>query len=613
MLRLLTLTRTSALWATLAIAALTAWVLQPGLATIETQIFGDAQTDALRGAWGFSHVSRSLASGELPWESTLVNFPTGAHLLVLPLASGILLSPLGVLDPVLAWNIDLFILLFGAALGTAWLGRRMTDSWLCGVFAGAFMLGQPMLHHALADGTPEHLALWSLPLFIGCAWTALHEQSPRWGLAAGLLSIVVALDSPYHAIYALVLGSLILPTALRRVKGRERDLMRALASIMASAAVGVWVIWSLYSPYETSEAEKAASAALQSTNATDLKLWWRHMGMADGLRDFTQPPTLIPNILLTFSIILSLVAGRRGAMWLVAGLVMLALSFGTRQNLPTLLDAWLGAPAGALGAGILRLNEWVYGLPITGEIRFPRRWLVPSALSLSMGASLGLDRVLSRWVRQPLLQLLMVVVVALSALHIGLRTSRVHNPFPHHSYPTVAFTETIAAAEDSGAVLLLPIKRSVQAGATRDKLPVFASLGSVLASADDLYLQMRHEQRMVSFPSLQTLAAQPIDEDVLRVLRDWSDLAVADTPGRGIPPSAFDPGVRFQRDKGFRKLRQEGLRWIAVDRAAYTEEGMTLLRDQLGNKILNEQRFSEGTGVVLLELSPAPILATEGE
>ena len=124
---------------------------------------------------------------------------------------------------------------------------------------------------------------------------------------------------------------------------------------------------------------------------------------------------------------------------------------------------------------------------------------------------------------------------------------------------------------------------------------------------------MRHGRPTVSYPSLQTLMPSDQDDDIARVLRDWSDLAVADAPGRGIPPSAFDPGVKFQRDKGFRKLRQAGLRWIAVDEDAYTDEGIKLLRTQLGNKILNEARFSDGSGVLLLELSPAPILTAADE
>ena len=395
--------RAGAAWAALCLGLLTLWVFSPGLSTLSSQAFGDAQTDALRGAWGFHHIGQALSNGELPWQSMRINFPAGADLLVLPLASGLLLSPLSTLDPILAWNITLILLVFASAFGTAWLTRLLTDSWLVGVFGGAMVLAQPMLHHALADGTPEHVALWAIPLFIGSAWMALHEQSPRWGVSAGLLSIVVALDSPYHAIYALLLGTVVLPFALRSVKGRERDLGRALATMTAAACLGVWVVWTLYSGFDDADSSTTSAAVLQGTNATDQKLWWRHMSMGGGLRDFSRPPTLMPNILLTVSLILCGVAGRRGAAWLVAGLLMVGLSFGTRENVPSLMGAWLGAPAEVVGSGILKLNSWAYSLPIVSEIRFPRRWLVPGAMSLAIGACIGLNVILQRWLRRPVL------------------------------------------------------------------------------------------------------------------------------------------------------------------------------------------------------------------
>ena len=81
------------------------------------------------------------------------------------------------------------------------------------------------------------------------------------------------------------------------------------------------------------------------------------MGMDGGIRDFSRPPTLMPNVLLTISLLLCMVAGRRGATWLVAGLLMLGLSFGTRQNVPTLLGAWLGGPAEILGASVITFGK----------------------------------------------------------------------------------------------------------------------------------------------------------------------------------------------------------------------------------------------------------------
>ena len=50
---------------------------------------------------------------------------------------------------------------------------------------------------AIADGTPEHLSLWAIPLLLGMTWKAF-KKSPKWGVGAGFMAILVALDSPYH-------------------------------------------------------------------------------------------------------------------------------------------------------------------------------------------------------------------------------------------------------------------------------------------------------------------------------------------------------------------------------------------------------------------------------
>ena len=602
--------RRGLLWTSIGLLLATLWLFEPALSQLSQVIIGDPQTDAVRGAWGFSHLGQSVLSGEAPWNSSRVNFPYGARLMILPLASGLLVSPLGVLDPVFAYNIILIALVFVSGLATAWLTRVISDSWLAGFVAGTILISQPMLHHALADGTAEHITLWAVPLFIGASWLALADQNPRWGIGAGLLSIVVALDSPYHGLYALVLGVSVLPFAIKTVRGRERDLWRALSAMVASALLGIGFVYYLYKRFEAGEVDGLSTSALQASNSTDMRLWWRHMGGADGLRDISQPPTLVPTGLFIGSIILAAFGRKKAAPWLGAGILMVGLSFGTRENTPELMGAWLGAPAAALSDLILTFNAWFYSLPIAGEIRFPRRWLVPAALSLAVAGGVGLHLAFQRWIRPTWARIAVASVLGGLTLQTGVSDSRLHNPFPMHELPEIIFTTAISESQSSGAVLLLPATRSVQAGVTREKLPVFANLSSALASADDLYIQMKHNKPMVSFPSLQTLSAVPREQDVRRVLRDWSDLSLQKSMGRGIPPSAYEAGGKSERDRGIRVLRQAGLRWIAVDLGAYEDTGLSHLRDQLGKRVVREQTFDEGDGVLLLELSPSAVLLT---
>jgi len=305
--------------------------------------------------------------------------------------------------------------------------------------------------------------------------------------------------------------------------------------------------------------------------------------------------------------------GRRSLPWLASGTLMLGLSFGLRTETIQHLSAWLGMPGEFMGEMAIGFNDWFYKLPIAEQLRFPRRWLVPSAMALSIGAGIGLNRLFQTRLRNAFAQAALVAVLGAASLTVGIGSSRIHQQFPMHTLPKVEFAEVLHSAEGAGAVLFLPAVRELEPGATRDSLPVFANLGSELASADDLYLQLQHGRPMVSYPSLQTLTARKHSKDVNRLLRDWSDLSDGKSSGRGIPPSAFDPGAQNERFRGLKELREAGLRWIAVDLDAYDDEGLGLLRKQIGNKVALETRFDEGDGVLLLELRPVSVLLTPDE
>ena len=587
----------------------TVWLFEPvlfsnGMGSDSRIIIGDPQTDAVRGAWGFDHLNTSLLMGQLPWDTSRLNFPTGVELMVLPLASGMLLSILALLDPLVAWNLSLMVLILASSTAIAWLARTMTDCWPVGMLAGLMLMGQPMIHHALADGTAEHLALWALPLLIGAAWIALSEQSPKWGVATGVLSIAVALDSPYQALYALVLGLIVLPTAVRVVNGRERDLMKSVGAMVLAGTIGVLLVFYLYGRFTAGVVEEQDTALLQRSNATDMRLWWRYMESSTTLRDPTRPPTIIPSIMIVGSLLASIMGGKKALPWVVAGLVMLGLSFGLRTETTTHLSEWLGSPAGALGSLALGINEWFYTLPIAEQLRFPRRWLVPASMALSVAAAIGLASFFQRYLREQWMQWIAVTILGATALSIGVSTSKVHNSFPMHALPDVEFATHLEEDSRDGAVMLLPVIRELPPGATRANLPVFARLGTELASADDLYLQMLHRRSMVSYPSLQTLTASAQDVDVQRIMRDWSDLSDGKSTNRGIPPSAFDPGASPERNRGLRKLRDAGLLWLVVDLGAYDNEGIDHLRTQLGSAIASETQFDEGDGILLIELLP---------
>ena len=47
-------------------------------------------------------------------------------------------------------------------------------------------------------------------MFLVAAWKALSKDIPAWGVAAGLSATLVALDSPYNAVYTMVVGVIVL-------------------------------------------------------------------------------------------------------------------------------------------------------------------------------------------------------------------------------------------------------------------------------------------------------------------------------------------------------------------------------------------------------------------
>ena len=95
-------------------------------------------------------------------------FPPVYWLLTLPWTTSVLLSPLGFFfGPVVAWNLSIAMILLAIGVSTAWLVRQLTDSWSIGCAMGGLVMTQPMLLHAISDGTPEHLSLWGVPLLLG--------------------------------------------------------------------------------------------------------------------------------------------------------------------------------------------------------------------------------------------------------------------------------------------------------------------------------------------------------------------------------------------------------------------------------------------------------------
>ena len=582
------------------------WVLIPIWPVLGSELLGDVDTDAIRGMWGFDHIRRSMIPPNTPLWSDNINFPDGVVALTLPWTTGILLSPIGFLfGPVVAWNIGLALILLSLGLSTAWLLRQLTGKWSIGCAAAGLVMTQPMLLHSIADGTPEHLSMWGVPLLLGASWKAFRISSPRWGLLAGLFALLVALDSPYHAIYASLTGIIVLPWAfLRKWNIEERlDFIWTIGSLLALCLLGAIFVISVYSLFPLGESSTQEYIDLWKMNAADLRVWWQHDYETSVIRDVSLAPTTIPMPLLWLSIVLIMIGLPRSVPWALAGVLMLNLSLGLNENLPVHLGYWVGKNMGkTLGENALTLNAYLYAFPGLGEIRFPQRWLVPAALCFAVGSGFGLEKLYrQKWINKVNFPISILLVMV--STFICLRSSRIDLKFPKQELPVIEFANYLADQPGRGGLVMLPAMRPPPPSGKRSDLPVFANLGDSLSSADVQYFQTIHGKPIYDKPSLKTLYAFEGSEYIFRLLREWDDLAHPMVTGTPIPASAYDERFTKRRQIGLKQLLDAGLEWIVLDLGAYNEEALAIFNKQVDPYVAERLTFAEGDGVLVLRLT----------
>ncbi|HCH61572.1 MAG: hypothetical protein CL927_12585 [Deltaproteobacteria bacterium] len=588
------------------------WLLGPLWGDVTTHIIGDADTDAVRGMWGLDHLRRSLLPPDFLLWSHELNYPNGVLALIMPVVSGLATAPAGLLfGPIAGFNITITLLLWASAMSTAFLGWARTESWVAGGLLGMAVPAAPMTLHAVCDGTPEHVAIWLMPVFLGSAILLLRAPSVALGAITGLLAILVVLDSPYHGIYTFLIGLFVLPTELLGpwTPTRRKSVLKSIlvaAGIMVAGAVVIGVLFRNFPIASPSESETLRQLRM---NATDLHTWWQYDFTTGRARDESLAPTAIPAWMLWPAVVLALAGLPRSLPWLASGMFMLSLSFGLNYRIVDELTVWMGANGSQLGQAIMSVNGSLYDLPGIDSVRFPRRWLVPATLALSIAGADGMgriERLVRRWrpMRRAWLLLGPALVVACSfaVARAGAQTSAIAQRFPKHSLPDVAFAEWIRDHEQAGAVVLLPQRRPAPKSGKRADLPVFADLSENLSSSDSQYLQVRMARPLMSYPSLKTLVPLRLDSDIQSILRNWDDIALPVLSDRDIPSSAIDPRFAPQRQRIIDGLRRDGLGFVVVDEVAYGESGLEHLRTQLADHLADTRHFDDGTGVTVFVL-----------
>jgi hypothetical protein len=543
-------------------------------------LIGGARTDVLRAVWGFDHQARALPG--LPFWTDRVGFPVGVKLLILPLESVTLGAPLHWLfGAIRGYDLWILALWWATAVASAALVRGLTGSGSAGLLAGGWMLVQPSMLLSISDGTPEYVAFWAVPLLLLLLHRARGDPAPAHAIAAGIVATAVALDSPYHAVFAVPLA---LPMALRLPR-RNLTVLAVCAALGGLLALGLYWGLPLAGPIED-----------RGRNAARLTTWWQwEAGAMENPWEFSNTPTFIPLPMVVGAVGFALLRPLRSLPWLGLALLCLILALGTAPENGAALGVWMGGPGHLLGAGISWFNEHL----APELIRFPRRWLIPSALCLCVAGGIGLARLPSE-----VLRFLVALALLLFTARWTLQVTRYADALPELDAPDPEFASFIESYPGRGAILVLPRVRGAKRLHQRDELPVFANLGSELASADTLWIQVRTGRPAINWPDgLFTLQLRSAwSEDRMALLRDLDDLAKPQMTEDPIPESALqEPPRRAQRAAN---LVRDGLRFVIVDEDMYGNEGMVLLERPFADVLVEKRHFDDGSGVTVFVLAP---------
>lgn len=593
-------------------AGCVAFLLAPILPSFGTEVLGDPDTDAVRGMWGFEYLRRSMVPPDTPLWSSQVNFPDGVLALVLPWVSGLLVAPLfAVAGPVAGYNLAIATLLWAAAMSTALLAQTRTGSWAAGGAVGAAVATAPMVLAGVCDGTPEHISVWLIPLFFAAATSLLRAPSKTRGVWAGVLAGLIVLDSPYHGVYTLLIGIVVLPSELIGpwTQARKSAAPTAWAAALLTLLVMGLAIGALFKNFPIEPTSEGEARKLLQMNAADLRTWWQYDVAGTAGRDTSLAPTAIPVRLLVPLLVFGALGLPRSAPWLLTGVLSLALSFGLNSDLPGELGVWIGSTGHQIGRAAYAFNSLMADLPGFGSVRFPRRWLIPATLCFAIAAADGLGAIFRRLRKKPGTRGLLlaagpvlVVLGAFGATLAGRATSGVGAQFPKHALPEMAFATWIDNHDEAGAAVLLPKLRPAPASGLRQDLPVFASLSNDLSSTDSLYIQVLMNRAIVGAPNLKTLVKMTNNQPLELQLRSWDDICLPNLLGREIPKFAIDPQFDSERRAVVRSLRDSGLSFVVVDEAAYGQQGLDILAEQLSEVLSETQHFDDGTGITVFVL-----------
>ena len=554
----------------LGLAAVVSW---PLLLAPRSRLLGSPDVDIWNHAWGPWWWAVSLAGGELPWQTRLLQFPEGGSLWFIdPVLAGLGAPLVGPLGPALAVN----LVLFAYVLFASWAGRFLARSLGAGElasWAGAVAFaGSAWLACELHNGITEAANIGPVALALGLGERAAaatsrgapgREALRRWALA-GLGVGLAALASPYLGLAA---GLALL---VRGLPALRHAWLGGLVALVVAAPPTLALRAQLQAADAIVKHPEGMNEQLALHNAVDPRTFVSPGGFrsVDLSAEGFEHSMYLGLLALGLAMVAVLTGLRRGQppalalrrrdllAWILAALVCLLTSLG-----PYLYwgDGWLLSEGGQR----LRLPWWAVrelapGLAVT----HPLRLAVPVLAVVSGLAALGLDALLRGM--HPRLQAPVATGLLGAMLLDGLVLSGA--PWPLATAPAAAppAVQRIAAAPAATARLAV--------------LHLPTDAGATMATSRYLWWQTAHRRPIPYGPDARASTSALIDDPAFRVLAALSSRRPDEHGRLGFAM----PGAGKQHASRFADL---GFGWIVLHRALDPEAAAAIeaaLTEDLG-------------------------------
>ncbi len=220
-------------------AALAALFISPVWADPTHLLPGAPTSDMADHAWGYHWFARSLAAGQLPFHTDLVNHPAGGTLFFGDPVGALLATPLvWIFGLVPGFSLGLALQLVLAALAAYALALRWTGSRPAAFVGGTIFAFSSYALSCLHSGTTGYLVTAPVALYLLAAHQAIVRGGMRWMLAAAAAATAATFAAPYYGLFSALM-TLILAGVLGVRREVEVDaLLRRCATLAALTAVG---------------------------------------------------------------------------------------------------------------------------------------------------------------------------------------------------------------------------------------------------------------------------------------------------------------------------------------------------------------------------------------